>query len=130
MEKAEMSDLVGAIANAIAEQRAAEYGGCFKSTVLEHWPNSEDDCIDGKCWCAVILKCHAQAALRAITSAGYAIVPVEPTEAMKAAGRDAAIRGGEPDFPGDVHPTTHYYAIDAEEAGCVWTAMMGAKDDG
>lgn len=67
---------------------------------------------------------HASAALTALTEAGYAVVPVEPTEAMKRAGATSVLT----DLQG-CRPATIRAA--AEDAIDVYRAMIAAaKEDG
>ena len=68
--------------------------------------------------------------LEALAAAGYAVVPLEPTEAMIAAAEVAVLSEGLPDFPGDKRVITMSAKLTREEArATVQAALAAAKAD-
>lgn len=77
-----MTEEHGKLIEAIARRMCGESGFDFDAeNDFTRSSNGDDDGQDH--WLGL-----AQAALTAITTAGYAVVPVEPTEAMEEAARD------------------------------------------
>lgn len=76
---------------------------------------------------------EADAILRALSEAGYAVVPVEPTEAMLEAGARAASGVITTDTPPDSRPVPYdecdncYRQDWRNESAASWTAMLNAS---
>lgn len=70
---------------------------------------------------------NADKVLRALSEAGYVVAPVEPTKKMKVAGERCVLRGGAGDFIGDKSCVTMSAAINADEAGIIYRAMLNAS---
>ena len=72
--------------------------------------------------------------LEALAAAGYAVVPVEPTEAIAQAGEYASVQfcNPTPDFPGMTKYSrgqTVYPIISAEQAAIIYKAMIAKAQD-